>query len=264
MKELNKSSLGIETENLKVTEWCLEQENIAEQSQEGENKNYNKHKSYLKNKITILDLLNDTKFKRDDKVTQITRTLDIIFPRLEGDKVTFIGSTFWKYGDNSPYLNHCIVLGESSPIENVVIENKPTEKKALLAWTKLIQKENPDIIVGYNTFGFDYMFMFNRAKELETLHDFLKLSKNKNEICGKFNKTLGEYKLNESTLKIASGTHELKFIKMTGRINVDLYNYFRREYNLDSYKLDNVASNFIGDIIKDYEYIENNKTKISK
>tara|TARA_Y100000389_G_scaffold204625_1_gene258428 strand:- start:952 stop:4881 length:3930 start_codon:yes stop_codon:yes gene_type:complete len=263
MKELNKSSLGIETENLKVTEWCLEQENIAEQSQEGENKNYNKHKSYLKNKITILDLLNDTKFKREDKVIEITRTLDIIFPRLEGDKVTFIGSTFWKYGDNSPYLNHCIVLGESSPIENVVIENKPTEKKALLAWTKLIQKENPDIIVGYNTFGFDYMFMFNRAKELETLRDFLKLSKNKNEICGKFNKTLGEYTLNESTHKIASGTHELKFIKMTGRINIDLYNYFRREYNLISYKLDNIASNFIGDFITDYEYIENNKTQIT-
>ena len=41
---------------------------------------------------------------------------------------------------------------------------------------------------------------------------------------------------------------------MGGRVLIDLYNYFRREYNLPSYKLDNVASHFIGDYISDYTY----------
>ena len=49
MKELNKNSMGLDTENLKVTEWCLTQENVTEQSHENEN-NYSKFKSYLKNK----------------------------------------------------------------------------------------------------------------------------------------------------------------------------------------------------------------------
>ena len=36
---------------------------------------------------------------------------------------------------------------------------------------------------------------------------------------------------------------------MTGRMQIDLYNHFRREVNLPSYKLDHVASHFIGDMI---------------
>ena len=262
LKDLNKEATISQRENQKVSEWCR---NVQEE-QNGENQEFSYgYKSYLKKDVTIIDLLNDEKFKREDKVNEITKTLDIIFPLLQGDKVTFIGSTFWKYGEPDTYLNHCIVLGHSSNIPNVEIENYSTEKKVLLAWTDLIQRENPDIIIGYNIFGFDYTFMFNRAKELGILRSFLKLSKNKGEICGKtkdYRSGKEDYKLTESTLKIASGTHELKFIEMTGRINIDLYNYFRREYNLDSYKLDSVASNFIGDVIKDYEHLEDNKSKI--
>ena len=257
IKDLNKSMTNEQKENQKVSDWCRSVQ--EQQYNENEETSYG-FKSYVRSKVTIIDLISDKKFKREDKVNEITKTFDIVFPPLEGDKVTFIGSTFWKYGESEPYLNHCIVLGESSPIPNVEIENTPTEKNVLLEWTKIIQIENPDIIIGYNIFGFDYMFMFNRAKELGILPQFLMLSKNKGEICGKTRD--GTCKLKESTLKIASGTHELKYIKMTGRINIDLYNYFRREYNLDSYKLDAVASSFIGDKIKSYEHIETGKSSI--
>jgi len=43
---------------------------------------------------------------------------------------------------------------------------------------------------------------------------------------------------------------------MNGRIQIDLYNFFRREENLVSYKLDYVAGHFIGDFISEYELIE--------
>ena len=124
----------------------------------------------------------------------------------------------------------------------------------LLAWQKLIQRENPDIVIGYNIFGFDYNFMFQRAEENNCVEEFLKLSRNVDEVCATKDRDTGRYKLEESTLQIASGQHELKFIKMNGRLQVDLYNFFRREENLTSYKLDYVAGHFIGDYVKSIEY----------
>ena len=40
---------------------------------------------------------------------------------------------------------------------------------------------------------------------------------------------------------------------MNGRIQIDMYNFFRREENLTSYKLDYVAGYFIGDYVKKLE-----------
>jgi DNA polymerase elongation subunit (family B) len=212
-------------------------------------------KSSLKN-YTVVELLCDKTLTREEKLNELNKSLsdkrrEHNFPQLEGDKVTFIGSTFLKSGEKEPYLNHCIVLNTCGdvPVDNCEIESYSTEQQVLLAWTKLIQRENPDIVIGYNIFGFDYAFMFNRALENDCIGDFLKLSKNKNEICG-VDPFTGKYKLEETSIKIASGQHDLKYIKMNGRIQIDLYNYFRREENLTSYKLDYVAGHFIGDYIK--------------
>ena len=46
---------------------------------------------------------------------------------------------------------------------------------------------------------------------------------------------------------------------MNGRIQIDLYNFFRREENLTSYKLDYVAGHFIGDYVKAFEYSQEDK-----
>ena len=213
-------------------------------------------KSYSDKKATIVDILCDKKFEREGKLNELNETLINIFPKLEGDKCTFIGSTFMKYGDTEPYLNHCIALNTCSnmPIDNSVIESYATEKEVLLAWQQLVQRENPDIIIGYNIFGFDYEFMFRRAEENKCIEEFLKLSRNTEEICGTKDRNTGKYKIEESTLQIASGQHDLRFIKMNGRLQVDLYNFYRRETNLISYKLDYVAGNFIGDFIKTIDY----------
>jgi DNA polymerase delta subunit 1 len=72
-----------------------------------------------------------------------------------------------KYGQKEPYLNHCLVVGTCDPVQGAIIETAPTEDILLLKWTELIQRENPDIIIGYNIFGFDYEFMFQRAQETE-------------------------------------------------------------------------------------------------
>ena len=46
-----------------------------------------------------------------------------------------------------------------------------------------MQLENPHIVTGYNINGFDWDFMYKRAKEIGCVHDFLKLSRNKDEVC---------------------------------------------------------------------------------
>ena len=45
--------------------------------------------------------------------------------------------------------------------------------------------------------------------------------------------------LEENSIFIASGQHDIKYVKMPGRLQIDLYN-FRREYQLTKYKLDYV------------------------
>jgi len=220
---------------------------------------YNKKhiKQYNDKKATIVDVLCDKNFEREGKLFELNNSLNTCFPKVEGDKVTFIGSTFMNYGDQEPYKNHCIVLNSCSdmPINNSVIESYDTEREVLLAWQQLVQKENPDIVIGYNIFGFDYEFMFRRAEETGCVDKFLKLARNNDEICGTKDKDTNKLKIEESTIQIASGQHDLKFIKMNGRLQIDLYNFFRREENLTSYKLDYVAGHFIGDYIKSYEHL---------
>ena len=221
-------------------------------------------KAYTKNTATIVDILCDKKFERDGKLNELTYSLNATFPRLEGDKVTFIGSTFLRYGESEPYKNHCIILNTCSklPVENSEQESYSTEKEVLLAWQRLIQRENPDIIIGYNIFGFDYNFMFHRAEENNCTAQFLKLSRNIDEVCAEKDRDSQQYKIEESSIQLASGQHDLHFIKMNGRFQIDLYNFFRREENLTSYKLDYVAGHFIGDFVKklDVDHATNTTT----
>ena len=234
-------------------------EKMANEEEEPEDY-YNNYKNFVKaysdKKATIVDILCDKTFERNGKVYELNISLNSCFPKLEGDKVTFIGSTFMNYGEVEPHLNHCIVLNTCTdlPINNSIVESYATEKEVLLAWKNLVQKENPDIVIGYNIFGFDYEFMFRRAEENNCAEEFLQLSRNVGEICGTKDKETNKYNIEESSIQIASGQHDLKFIKMNGRLQVDLYNFFRREENLSSYKLDYVAGHFIGDYVKSFEH----------
>lgn len=206
------------------------------------------------------------KMDRETKINMLNVSLQEIFPPVEGDKVTFIGSTFLTYGNKRPYLNHCIVLDTCDTLKDEVanseIQTCKTERELLLAWTQIIQRENPDIIIGYNIFGFDYQFMFQRSLENSCETEFLALSRNKGEFCGTRDYKTGKIGIKESTIVIASGQHDLHYIDMTGRLQVDLYNYLRRDFNLSSYKLDYCAGYFIGDGVKKIEHLPSGNTKI--
>ena len=227
-----------------------------------------KQKREIDQKQTVFDVLSQSdQYDRETIIIAITRTLDKNFPPLEGDKVTFIGSTFMLNGESKPYLSRCDVLDtcdDLPAVENSKIVCHSTESKLLTSWASLIRNEDPDIIIGYNIFGFDYDFMFKRSLELECYESFLQMSRNKNEKCFTRDWKTGKIRIEESSIVIASGQHDLRYVHMDGRLQIDLYNYFRRDYNLTSYKLDYVAGHFIGDKVSKITHLDGNTIVKSK
>jgi len=227
--------------------------------------------NYVGVKKTFLDYLNDSKCDIGKKLEIIDEAVTYIFSglknnkllALEGDKVTFIGTTFMRVGETEPYLNYMAVLGDCDEIgiekSETIVECFETERDMLVGWTEMMQECHPDILIGYNTFGFDWKFICQRAEELNCMRPkyndsgdsdeevwFSELSRNKGEFCNKI----------EKEIRVASGTHQMVYMDLPGIIQIDLYNYFRREVNLGSYKLNDVASHFIGDMIKSWEKLD--------
>ena len=183
----------------------------------------------------IIKILNNKNIDRIDALRKLFNSAEL--PKVKGDKVIQIGTTINKYGENNLYLKHIITLGTCDPIDGVIVESYDTEEEVLLAWTKLIQNQNPEILTGYNIFGFDYKYLYLRAKELGIERQFSKFNINRNESSKFTTKVLQS---------AALGHNELKYYDMIGRINFDIFKIIQRDYKLNSYKLDNVANHFIG------------------
>ena len=201
----------------------------------------NQMMSIINDKFPEIDSSNETKIRRCDSL------LCDLFPEVEGDKVIQIGTTVQKYGENECFIKHIVTLDTCTSIDGCIVEECKTEAEVLLKWTKFIQLLDPDIITGYNIFGFDYNYMFKRSEELQCLEEFSKLSR----IRDKSSTELVEKTLSSSAL----GENNLTYIQMEGRVQLDLFKIIQRDHNLVSYKLDYVAETFINDTIT---HINNN------
>jgi hypothetical protein len=93
---------------------------------------FNKNYECFNDLNTITDLLNLTEISDEIKIDELVKALHNHFPEIEGDKITFIGSTFLKYGEKEPYYNNCIVLNSCSDVNNEV-SNSDDDNKILLA-----------------------------------------------------------------------------------------------------------------------------------
>ena len=200
--------------------------------------------------LTMAEYLTHPDHTREMKIQTFNTAMTNLFPALDGDRVTFIGTTFLKFGQKEPYKNHCLVVGTCDPVDGVEICTVANERECLVDWTQLIQDENPDIIIGYNIFGFDYQFMFQRAKELDCVEEFCALSRVQSEICYKEDYETKEKALDHTQNRLASGDYDLHYPPISGRLQIDLLFYFRRDYNMSSYKLDDVAGTMIRDDVK--------------
>jgi len=120
------------------------------------------------------------------------------------------------------------------------------ERDLLLKFQQLIKVEEPDIITGYNTFGFDDGYLYDR---FEKYHLEIDMGREDTRIVSK-------------TFELASGKYAVRYLEMNGRLSLDLLLYARREFNLDSYKLDNVAGVFLRDKVKNIVIISGAETRL--
>ena len=177
------------------------------------------------------------KMTKDDILkTLIAKLNNLALPTVEGDKVIQIGTTLHRYGEKQCFYKNIITLGSCDLIDGVDVLSCSSEDDMLLKWRDLINKLDPDIITGYNIFGFDFTYMHDRSKELSISNEFLKIGKIKDKSCNFVEKTLSSSAL---------GDNLMKYIDMDGRVLIDLMKVVQRDHKLDSYKLDAVASHFM-------------------
>ena len=231
--------------------------------EEGSRNNFSFKKKGNENirKGSVINWLNDAKIKRDVKLAKLTKSLDAKFPGLKGDEVTFIGTTFIRYGEEEPYLNHCIVkdtCNKLPQVKNSLIESYRTEKDVLLAWSKLIRNEDPDIIIGYNIFGFDYSFMYDRAVALNAKISLWKCHATRASLVKAKN---GRWQTNARSRREFHIYCQWTADKYEMPDATNRFITFRREYQLTKYKLDYVSGYFIGDKVSKIEHMDD-KTKI--
>ena len=74
--------------------------------------------------------------------------------------------TFWNIAADIVVNNLILENTKYKLPEGAIVESYDTEEEVLLAWTRFIGELDPDFITGYNIFGFDFAFMWDRAEEL--------------------------------------------------------------------------------------------------
>lgn len=115
-----------------------------------------------------------------------------------------------------------------------------TEDEILLAFAQLVSDSDPDIITGWNVDGFDYHYLFTRAKANGCLREFSK------RLARCLSNELYPSIVPEEFKTRAFGSSTFHRLYCPGRINLDLLFYSRRTDKFDSYKLDRVAKEVLG------------------
>ena len=129
--------------------------------------------------ITILDKSKDNSKTRDLAIKTYTKLFNTFKNEngekiiIKGDPIIQIGTTFHRYGDSECYNRSIVVIGnENKPDEKVCdslneygidVYECDSEKELLLKWKDLILYHNPDLITGYNIFGFDFNYIIERV-----------------------------------------------------------------------------------------------------
>jgi DNA polymerase elongation subunit (family B) len=226
-----------------------------------------------KNLLNYFKTDNDDDEEQDEKcdvsnseiIKKLTYKFDRLFPKIEGDPIIQIGITTHLYGNKDCNRKVILTLGTCSDIDGIEIIRCPTEKDIITNFVKLINQINPDIITGYNILGFDFDYIYHRARELGCIDVLCTLGKTKESIkeCDCENNYCKNHWVKKTLSSSALGDNFLKYINMEGRVVIDLMKEVQRGHNLDTYKLDYVAQHFINGKIKDIKYLkEQNKYQL--
>jgi DNA polymerase delta subunit 1 len=154
-------------------------------------------------------------------------------PKNPHDVVFQIGMTTKEFGKEGFLDRKCLCLKQTAGTD---VECFETEKELLKAFEKYLIKIDPDIITGWNIFGFDLEFLIIRA----TIHCGL------SPVWGRIRGEVAEL-VEKNLSSSALGNNELKMVPMKGRYVFDLFQDVKREHKLESYSLNNVSKHFLKD-----------------
>lgn len=161
------------------------------------------------------------------------------------DKVFMIGFTMLtQKGKEKQYQKYILSLSNPSENEGIILKKYKTEADLYIGFSKMMKELDPDIVIGYNIFGWDIPYMHSRA-----CGDFLRVKtefENMSSIRGKPAK-LKEINWESS----AYGKQDLKYLEVEGRLFIDLLPYIKRNYKLSNYRLETVCEEILKDSNKD-------------
>ena len=154
-------------------------------------------------------------------------------PRNPRDVVFQIGMTTKAFGQDGFVDRKCLCLKKT---EGADMESFETERDLLEAFQRHLIKVDPDIITGWNIFGFDLEFLITRATVYAGLAP----------VWGRVKGAVAEL-VEKNLSSSALGNNQLKMVPMKGRYVFDLFQDVKREHKLESYSLNNVSKHFLKD-----------------
>jgi len=177
---------------------------------------------------------------------------------IPGDEISQIGISFrWSDAMLETVERYVFVNGKCDPSHDPSVKfvQCRSETDLLMKFEECIANENPDVVCGYNTFGFDDGYVADRAKKCGVKMEFGRID------VKQWGDRIENVKTERKTFELASGKFAVRYIQMPGRLSIDLFLSMRREHNLDSYKLDNVANKFLRDKVTNVVLITGEKTQ---
>nr|QBK90022.1 MAG: DNA polymerase elongation subunit family B [Pithovirus LCPAC101] len=162
------------------------------------------------------------------------------------DVVYMISCTFQRLGDRSSRKRYLILMGDCDDIENSEVVMVKDEYLVCLAFTDLMKKHDPDVIMGYNTFIFDDSYLNARLEKLVKEWDY----------GGSRLKNVRPQFKSAGWSSKQSRTNILDYIHFPGRISFDMYRVVKKEQKLKMYKLDYVSKIFLNNKKGDVGYKE--------
>ena len=165
------------------------------------------------------------------------------FPKSDnpGDKIIQIASAFQKLGQPQPYLKTVVTLDTCDPIDGVEIIPTTSEEDLLHAWFQVLARESVDVLLGWNTWQFDWKYIKGRLGVLTDASGYPLVDTSE---LGRGPETAGEtreWELNSG----AYGQNTYFTLRAPGILDLDLMQLVRREFKLESYSLNNVSKKYL-------------------
>jgi DNA polymerase elongation subunit (family B) len=169
-----------------------------------------------------------------DIETYSSKLVSMPDPDLPQDEVFQIGCTIRTIGGK--IIKYILTLKECDEIEDVIVIKCKSERILLTDFAKLIRQHDPDLIIGYNIYGFDYQYIIKRAELRKCVNDFMQQSSINGRVCQK-----GKIEWESS----AFGIQEMTFVDADGRLVFDMLPYMKRSFKLANYRLETVCDEFL-------------------